>query len=69
MAEKVVLDVSHVPKNVYGKEIMEPPAAYDSALSTSLIASDPDQLIPVVQAKAGYERRKIESREPGQFCP
>ena len=35
-------------------------AAYNDAVSSSLIAKDPEQLVPVVLAKAGYDRRAVE---------
>ncbi|EKM51632.1 uncharacterized protein PHACADRAFT_261883 [Phanerochaete carnosa HHB-10118-sp] len=38
-------------------------STYHSAISVSLLTSDVDQLVPVVQAKAGYERREAESKE------
>lgn len=34
-------------------------------MSVSLLTSDVEQLVSVVQAKAGYERRKIEDEEVG----
>ena len=36
-------------------------------MSLSLLTSEVDQLVPVVQAKASYERRQAENEEAGTF--
>ena len=40
-------------------------AVFSSAMSIKLLTADVDQLVPVVQAKAGFERRKVEDEEIG----
>ncbi|KAI0338891.1 hypothetical protein BDW22DRAFT_1409299 [Trametopsis cervina] len=40
-------------------------AAYSNALSVSVLVSDADQLVPVVLARASFERRKVEREEMG----
>jgi hypothetical protein len=36
-------------------------AAYERALATKLVQSSAEQLVPLVLARAGYERRRIEA--------
>ena len=38
-------------------------ALYDDALSTDLYSKDPEELVPLVLARAGYEKRRMESGE------
>jgi hypothetical protein len=44
---------------------MEPLAAYSNALAVNPLVSDVEQLVPVVLAKVGFERRKVEREEMG----
>lgn len=40
---------------------------YDKALSTNLLQSDVEQIVPVLLARSGYDRRQFEGS--GGMCP